>query len=279
MIATFAALQLLLLTQNPPLPQKPPPKGATPSEPAQAPQDQPAAQPGADAQPATPPEPAPAQPAAPTPPAQPETTSRPARPAASADTGSRPPRQLSLLSGESLHGGTASLAWAGWSSLGIMYGQGITPDDDLAGYGDFDWANTELRLGGMYRRPIGQAGDWDVAGRLTLAWYRDMGATYIHSDNHADTGFEIGPGIALSRHLSEGILSGIVEAPMTITFKYGKGFLFVPRVSVAYEAPLYPDFTVGARLGVGYRAGSGDAPRKAGQGEILFVVVAGYQLL
>ncbi|HET7826030.1 MAG TPA: hypothetical protein VFK90_11885 [Anaeromyxobacter sp.] len=276
MIATLAALQLLLLTQNPPLPQKPPPKGATPAEPAQAPQDPPAAQPGAEAQPAAPAEPTPAQP---TPPAQPEATPPPARRSASADAGSRLPRQLSLLSGESLHGGTASLAWAGWSSLGLMYGQGVTPDDDLAGYGDFDWANTELRLGGMYRRPIGQAGDFDVAARLTLAWYRDMGATYVHSDNHADTGFEIGPGIALSRHAAEGIFSGIVEAPMTITFKYGKGFLFMPRVSVAYEARLFPDFTVGARLGVGYRAGSGDAPRKAGQGEVLFLVVAGYQLL
>jgi hypothetical protein len=273
MIATLAALQLLLLMQNPPLPQKPPPKGAAPAEASQGTaQGEPAAQPGGEAaQPAAPPQPA-------TPP-QPEAAAPPAPRRTSAAGAARPPRQLSLLSGESLGGGTASLAWAGWSSLGIMYGQGITPDDDLAAFGELDWANTELRLGGMYRRPLGQAGDFDVAGRFSVAWYRDMGATYIHSDNHADLGLELAPGIALSRHAAEGVFSGIVEAPLTITFKYGKGFLFVPRVSVAYEAPLYPDFTVGARLGVGYRAGSGDAPRKAGQGEVLFVVVAGYQLL
>jgi hypothetical protein len=279
MIATLAALQVLLLTQNPPLPQKAPPKEATPPEaPAQAPQqgttqEQPPAATGAEAAPpsAPPSSPAPAERAAPKERKAPAPT--PSRASAARS------RQISLLSGESLGGGTASLAWGGWSSLGIMYGQGVTPQDDLAAFGEFDWANTELRLGGLYRRPFGQAGDFDVAGRFSAAWYRDMGATYVHSDNHADLGLELAPGIALSRHLAEGIFSGIVEAPLTITFKYGKGFLFVPRVSVAYETPLYPEFTVGARLGVGYRAGSGDAPRKAGQGELLFVVMAGYQLL
>lgn len=201
----------------------------------------------------------------------------PERPARAAVTPPRP-QQRSLLSGESLGGGTASLAWAGWPSIGFLYGQGITPEDDLAAFGEFAWPDTELRLGGLYRRPLGKAGDFDVAARFTAAWYRNMGATWIHSENHADLGLELGPGVSISRHMGEGIFSTLVEAPLTVTFKYDKGLLFAPRVSVAYEAPLYEEFTLGARLGLGYRAGSGDAPRKEGHGEILFVLMAGYQL-
>jgi hypothetical protein len=160
-----------------------------------------------------------------------------------------------------------------------MYGQGVTADDDVAGFGDFVWTTTELRLGGLYRRALGRSGGFDVAGRFSLAWYRNMGATYVDSKNHADTGFELAPAVSASTRSGSGIFSGMVEAPLTVTFKYGKGLLFSPRLSVAYEALLYADFTVGARLGLGYRAGSGDAPLKDGHGELLFLLVAGYQLL
>ena len=47
-----------------------------------------------------------------------------------------------------------------------------------------------------------------------------------------------------------GIFSGILEAPLTLTTKYGAGVLFSPRISAAYEAPLYPELTIGARVGV-----------------------------
>ena len=63
------------------------------------------------------------------------------------------------------------------------------------------------------------------------------------------------------------------------TMKYRAGFLFSPRLSVAFEAPLYPQVTVGARVGAGYRAGAGDAPLREGRGELQFLVLAGYQLL
>ncbi len=188
-------------------------------------------------------------------------------------------RQLSLLSGESLGGGSASLAWAGWSSLGLMYGQGIDPQDDLAGFADLDWSSTELRLGGLYRRSLGQAGSFDVAGRLSAAWFRSFGATWVHSDNHSDYGLEVAPGVALSTHTGGGVFSTIVDAPLTFTFQHGSGLLFSPRLSFAYEAQIYPDFTLGALLGAGYRAGSGDAPLKDGHAELRFLVVAGYQLL
>jgi hypothetical protein len=246
MIASLAALQLVLLSQAGPPKEAPAEPPAQPAAPAEAPRAE------------NPPLPKKAVKAA----AAPERT-----------------RQLSLLSGESLGGGSASLGWAGWSSFGIMYGQGVTSVDDLVALGDFDWARTELRLGGLYRRALGQAGGFDVGGRFSAAWYRDMGATYVDSKNHADTGFELTPGLALSMRSSGGVFSGLVEGPLTVTFKYGKGLLFSPRVSVAYEALLFADFTVGARLGLGYRAGSGDAPLKDGHGELLFLLVAGYQLL
>ena len=66
---------------------------------------------------------------------------------------------------------------------------------------------------------------------------------------------------------------------MTVTMKYRAGFLFSPRVSFAFEMPLYPQVTVGARVGAGYRAGAGDAPLREGRGELLFLVLAGYQVL
>jgi hypothetical protein len=242
MIASLAALQLVLLSQAP---AEPPARPAAPAEAAPKPENPPL----------------------------------PRRAVKSGAIAPERTRQLSLLSGESLGGGSASLGWAGWSSLGIMYGQGVTAVDDLVALGDFDWAKTELRLGGLYRRALGRAGDVDIAGRLQAAWYRDMGATYVDSKNHADLGLELAPGVSGSMRSSGGIFSGMVEAPFTITFKYGKGLLFAPRLSVAYEALLYADFTVGARLGLGYRAGSGDAPLKDGHAELLFVLVAGYQLL
>ncbi|HEY6098824.1 MAG TPA: hypothetical protein VIW03_05310 [Anaeromyxobacter sp.] len=251
MPATLAALALVLLSQV-----SPPPKEVTPGE-----------KPAEETAPARPAD-SEAPPANPPPPSKRAVSAPPAR-----------ARQLSLLSGESLGGGSASLAWVGWSSLGIMYGQGITAQDDIAALADFDWAYTELRLGGFYRRPLGQAGDYDVAGRLAVTWYKDLGATWVRGGNHSDHGFELAPGVSLSTRAGGGIFSAIAEAPLTVTLKYGAGLLFSPRLSAAFEAPLYPELTLGARLGIGYRAGSGDAPLKEGRAQLLFQIVAGYQVL
>jgi hypothetical protein len=159
-----------------------------------------------------------------------------------------------------------------------MYGQGITQQDDIAGFADFNWARAELKLGGFYRRPLGQAGIFDMAGRLSAAWVADFGATWVRSENHADRGIEVNPGLSFSTRGAGGIFSAIGEAPLTVTWHYTGGFLFSPRVSVAYEGPLYPELNVGAQLGLGYRAGSGDAPDKEGHAELLFLVLATYQL-
>ncbi len=259
MLATIAALQLVVLTQV-----APPPKEVTPDEP-------PATEgaPPADGQ----------NPPLPSKPSKTPPAGAPAQGTAATPAAPEKPRQLSLLSGESLHGGSAAMAWAGWRSFGLMYAQGITKQDDLAGFADLDWSTAEFRLGAMYRHPLGQAGVFDMGARLSLAWYQDFAATWVYSDNHSDRGVELTPGLALSNHVSGGIFSMLGEAPITITTKYGSGLLFSPRFSVAYEAPLYPELTLGARLGLGYRAGSGDAPLKEGKAEFMFLVLATYQVL
>lgn len=260
MIATIAALHLLTLAQV-----APPPREVTSADIY--------AEGGAQAGDAAPNPPLPRREAPPSA-DWPEATSAPA--SAARERAGRP---LSLLSGEPLGGGSATLAWAGWSSLGIMYGQGITAQDDLAGFADYDWAFSELKLGALYRRPLGTAGPFDMAGRLSAAWYLNFGADYVHDENHSDSGVQVVPGLSFSRGAAAGVFSAIAEAPITITTKYGSGLLFTPRFSLAYEGSLYPALTVGARLGAGYRAGSGDAPLTDGRAELIFLVLAGYQLL
>jgi hypothetical protein len=266
MLATVAALQLVVLSQiAAPKEVRPEDAGVESSPAAEAP-----ASPGEVAQ-GEENAPLPRKPGSEEPPVS-------ERPAALVPPAPAGPRQLSLLSGESLHGGSASLAWAGWSSLGIMYGQGVTPRDDLAGFLDFDWAKTEMRIGAFFRRSLGKAGDFDMAARLAAAWYMDFGAGWIYGENHADRGVEVTPGLSFSRRAMGGVLSAIADGPLAVTFKYGGGLLFSPRVSLAYETALYPDVTVGARAGLGYRAGSGDAPLAEGRTEFTFLVVGGYQL-
>lgn len=191
----------------------------------------------------------------------------------------RPGALPSLLSAEPLGGGSAALAWAGWSSLGIAYAQGITPRDDLGAALDFDWAKTELRLGAFYRRPLGTAGPFDMAGRLGASWYLNFGGELIYDDNHQDRGLELAPALVLSIRGAGGVFSLSGEVPLTITVKDDAGLLFVPRVAASYEAPLYDELTIGVRAGAGYRAGAGDAPLREGQGELQFVVLVGYRAL
>jgi len=262
MLATLAALHLIALAQV-----APPPREVTPAD-ADAGE-------GAPAQASNPPLPRKGE-AAPS--RAPDAfASQDAAPQAGAPPGAAGP--LSLLSGDSLRGGSTSLAWVGWSSLGIMYGQGVTARDDLAGFADYDWSTSELKLGALYRRPLGTAGPFDMAGRLSAAWYLNFGTDYIHDENHSDSGVQVMPGLSFSRPLGGGVFSALAEAPITVTTKYGAGLLFAPRFSVAFEGPLYPELTVGARLGAGYRAGSGDAPLSDGRAELIFLVLAGYQLL
>ncbi len=243
MLATVAALQLLVLAQ-----------ASAPAPSADAP---PA---GAEAT------------AAPTPAGEPARQGAP-------PAGPPRPRQVSLLAAEPLRGASAALAWAGWSSLGASYAIGFTELDDVGASLDYDWAKSESRLGLFYRRPFGTAGPFDVAGRLAVSWYVNLGSDYVYDDNHSDHGFELSPALILSRPAAGGLLSATAEAPMTVTTKYRNGFLYTPRIAVAYEVPLYPELTVGARVAADYRAGAGGAPLREGRGEVQFLVLVGYQVL
>lgn len=256
MLASILALQLLLA-------QPAPSADPAPAQEDESPYEE------------TPPEaPAPAPEGAP-----PAKAGREAGAEARAAGASRAPAQLSLLSAEPLGGASAALAWAGWSSVGVAYGQGLSARDDLGASLDFDWAKTELRLGAFFRRPLGMAGPFDMAGRLGLAWFSNFGATWIHDENHHDRGVELLPALVFSARGAGGIFSVAGELPLTVTVKHDAGLLFQPRVAASYEAPLYDELTVGVRTVLGVRAGAGDAPLGDGRGEFQFVVLAGYRAL
>jgi hypothetical protein len=158
---------------------------------------------------------------------------------------------------------------------------GVTTEDDLGALADYDWAKSEFRLGGLYRRSISSlpTGGYDLAFRLTLSYYANLGVTYVYSDNHSEHGLDVAPGVVYSQRAAGGLLAASADGPLTITTKYRTGLLFSPRVGVSYETPLYQGVTVGARIGAGYRAGSGDAPLRTGRGEFQFLVLATYQLI
>jgi hypothetical protein len=247
MLAIAAALQLFLASQLPP----PETQGA---EPPAATEEGPPPASSREAPAAAPPDETPA-PAAPR------------------------PRQQSLLSGESLRGGSAALAWVGWPDLGAAYAIGFSPRDDGGLSLSHDWAKSETRFAIIYRRALSRAGPFDLAGRLSVAWFVNSGADFVYEENHSDHGFDFAPGLSLSDRVGGGIFSILIDAPMTVTYKFASGFLFSPRLGLAYETMIYTGVTVGARAGVGYRAGAGDAPLREGRGELQFVVLAGYQLL
>jgi hypothetical protein len=270
MLATLAALQLLAAA-----PLAAPPEPADGSPPAQE-----GAAPAAEAAPEAIPAPAPPPAAEPGEAAAGKAPPRDeASRARAADAAPGRPRQQSLLSGESLRGGSAVLAWLGWSSLGAAYAIGFSDRDDGGLFLDHDWAKSETRIGILYRRALSPVGSFATAARLAVAWYENFGATWVYGENHSDRGFEVSPGLSLSRAVPGGLFSTVVEAPLTVTTKYENGVLFTPRASLAFEAPLYPSVTIGARAGVGYRAGAGGAPLREGRGELQFLVLLGYQLL
>jgi hypothetical protein len=184
----------------------------------------------------------------------------------------------SLLGAESLDGGSAASAWAGFASLGVAYGQGITVQDDLGAAAEFDWSSTELWLSAFWRRPLGLVGGWTLAGRLRAGWWIDLGATYIHDDNRTDRGLLLAPALILSTRAGEGLVSAAADLPVTFTRGRGGGYLVAPKASVAYETPLYGALSIGVRAAVAWRGGGGDAAMRAGRAEPELLVLAGYRV-
>jgi len=195
------------------------------------------------------------------------------------DTAEAPP--ASLQSAQPLRGASLASAWVGWSALGLAYAQGVSDRDDLGGYGDFDWATTELRIAALWRRPFSSAsGDgWTAGFRLGLGWYADFGGTLVHGDNRSDRGVELAPAAIASRAMAGGVLALSAELPFTFTLWRGGGLLFRPHFAVGYETPLWRDLSLGARAGLGWRAGSGGAPLPEGRGEVRFLALATYRVM
>jgi hypothetical protein len=232
------------------------------SDPSERPQE-----PAAQAQPQTPP----AQPA---PPAPAQASAAPAAPAAPGG----PPKLVSLLSGETLHGGSVVTAWIGWPSFGIAWGQGITETDDAGLQLDFDYAATELTVGAWYRRALGSAGPFLMSGKFAVSYYGDYDGTLIYSDNGSAQGVQFVPSLLFSSRGGGGIFSLAGDLVMTVTMTDGGGFLFQPRLRASYETSLFDELSVGILGGIGYRVGSGDAPMKDGMVELELLLLATYRI-
>ena len=200
-------------------------------------------------------------------------------PAAAATEERASPAVPSLHGAESLDGGSLATAWAGYASLGLAYGQGLSKQDDLGAMAEFDWSSTELWLSAFWRRPFGAAGGWDLAGRLKAGWYLDFGGKWIHDDNAADRGLLLAPALIASTRVGEGLVSATAELPLTFTFWRDGGFIVAPKVSAGYETSLYGPVTIGVRAAVTWRGGGGDAPMRSGRFEPELLVLAGYNLL
>jgi hypothetical protein len=185
----------------------------------------------------------------------------------------------SLLSAEPLGGRSAVVGWAGWSSFGAGWAQGVTPDDDLGAVADLDWATGELRVSAFYRRPLGRVGIVEIASRLRAGWYADFGARWMQDDNQGDRGVEFVPGIVLSARGAGGVFSLGGDLPITVTLWREGGIFAAPKLSFSFETLLYGNLTVGVRVAGSYRAGAGDAPMTEPRGLLDLQVLAGWKLL
>jgi len=273
MFVTLLALQLVL-AQAPALDAPPPP----PEVEAPLPDRPDAAEPPAAAEA---PERAPAP--FPPPPLE-EDALKPTRESSRAALRARrPPRSAlepvpSLLSAEPLNGRSVVFVWAGWSSLGAAWGQGVTREDDLGLLGDFDWSTTELRVSAWYRRPMGRVGLIEIGARMRAGWYADFGATWFHDDNLGDRGIEVAPGLVVSARGAGGVFSLCGDLPIVVTLWRDGGIFAAPKATLGYETVLYGDLTVGVRVAGSYRAGAGDAPLDEPRALLDLQVMAGWRL-
>lgn len=184
----------------------------------------------------------------------------------------------SLLSAEPLGGRSALAIWAGWSSLGAGWAQGVSSEDDLGLLADFDWSTAELRVSAFYRRPLGRVGSVDIASRLRAGWYADFGADWFHDDNVPDRGIEFVPGLAISTRGAGGVFSLAGDLPITVTLWRHGGIVAAPKLTLGYETLLYGDLTVGIRVAGAYRAGTDDAPMSEGRGLLELIALVGWRI-
>lgn len=280
MLATVIALQLVVAQvpeSEPPPPAVPTVEAPLPDRPGAEPSAAPAAAEGDKAEPAPAGEPAAR--------AADEDALKPARePARSpAMRARRLPKSAlvpipSLFSAEPLAGRSAVVAWAGWSSIGAAWAQGVTQEDDLGVLGDFDWSTAELHLSATYRRPMGRVGFFNIGARMRAGWYADFGAKWFHDDNLADRGVEVVPGLVVSARGAGGVFSLSGDLPIVVTLWREGGIFTAPKATLTYETVLYGDLTVGVRVAGSYRAGTDEAPMPDPRALLDLQVLAGWRL-
>jgi hypothetical protein len=170
------------------------------------------------------------------------------------------PPQITLAGAGALGaGGAAWMAEVGYPQLSVTYAQGIGAWDDLGALVNVDWTTGEMVLGFLWRREL--AGDAASRAGLRLAvgpWF-DFGATWIHPENQPNLGLLAAPGAAWTAHAGPGLASVALDLGFEWAWQRGGGFAFLPRLGVAYEAPVVKDLTIGARAGLWARWSTGSA--------------------
>jgi hypothetical protein len=167
----------------------------------------------------------------------------------------------SLLSGATLgDGGSVLVATGGFPFLSASYAQGLSPGLDAGAQVEIDWVTSELFAGGLLRRAIGRQGDLDLALRGRAGVYGDLGADWAYGRNRADAGLQVAPGLVLSAALLRGVVSLSADLPLTLTTARGGGVVLAPRAGLAFETPLYGEWSAGVRVGGLWHVASGGAP-------------------
>jgi hypothetical protein len=155
-------------------------------------------------------------------------------------------------------GGAAWLTEVGYPVLALSYGQGISELDDLGGTARVSWTTGEMLLAIVWRRELWRDGS-RTGFRLVAGPWFDFGATWIYPENASNLGLEVTPGLAWTLPAGAGLASVTGDLALTWAFQRGMGLAVSPRLGASYEVPVAPDVTLGARVQLWVRWGSGSA--------------------
>jgi hypothetical protein len=156
-------------------------------------------------------------------------------------------------------GGAAWLTEAGYPQVSVTYAQGVGAWDDLGATVGVSWTTGEMVLGLVWRREL--AGDAGSRAGLRLVagpWF-DFGGTWAWAENQPNLGVLLAPGAAWTASAGAGLVSVTLDLGLEWAMQRGMGIAFLPRLGVAYEAPVGKDLTLGARAGASVRWASGSA--------------------
>ena len=156
-------------------------------------------------------------------------------------------------------GGAAWTTEVGYPQISLTYAQGLDEWNDLGGTVGMGWTTGEMVLGLVWRRELaGDAGS-RAGFRLTAGPWLDFGATWIYPENRSNLGLLVAPGAGWTASTGPGLVSVTLDLGLEWAMQRGMGVGFVPRLGVAYEAPVSKDVTLGVRAGLWVRWASGSA--------------------